>query len=241
MTKRTHLLIRKSHRFLGLLLGIQFLFWTIGGLYFSWSNMDQVHGDLQKRAAVLMDPNLKLTSPTDAINKLKKVYPIDSIISLQIVLVLKQPFYQIRCLAPDSKNILVNAVTGEQRGPLNKYEVIEVAKERFNGRPQVLAVEYINSTNGHHEYRDNPLPAFAITFNDKHHTTVYVATELGTVQKFRNNEWRVFDFLWMMHTMDYQKRDHIGNLLLKSFSIFGLITILSGFALYFISAKWIRN
>jgi hypothetical protein len=65
-----------------------------------------------------------------------------------------------------------------------------------------------------------------------------VATELGTVQKFRNNKWRVFDFLWMMHTMDYEGRDNFGNILLKIFSIFGLITVLSGFLLFFISAKW---
>ena len=43
-----HRKIRKTHRWLGLILGIQFLFWTIGGLYFSWSNMDEVHGDHQK-------------------------------------------------------------------------------------------------------------------------------------------------------------------------------------------------
>ncbi|MBT8178551.1 MAG: hypothetical protein HKP60_05455, partial [Eudoraea sp.] len=37
--------IRKTHRYLGLFLGIQFLFWTISGLYFSWTNLDEIHGD----------------------------------------------------------------------------------------------------------------------------------------------------------------------------------------------------
>jgi hypothetical protein len=64
---------------------------------------------------------------------------------------------------------------------------------------------------------------------------------LGTVQKFRNDKWRVFDFLWMLHTMDYESRDEIGNLLLRLFSILGLITILSGFALYFTSSRWWRR
>jgi len=67
---------------------------------------------------------------------------------------------------------------------------------------------------------------------------VYVASELGTVQKFRNNKWRLFDFLWMLHTMDYQGRDNFGNILLRIFSIFGLVTVTSGFALFFVSAKW---
>lgn len=34
--------IRKNHSRLGLSLGIQFLLWTIGGLYFSWSNLNEV-------------------------------------------------------------------------------------------------------------------------------------------------------------------------------------------------------
>ena len=30
--------VRKTHRFLGLFLGVQFLMWTVSGLYFSYSN-----------------------------------------------------------------------------------------------------------------------------------------------------------------------------------------------------------
>jgi len=64
--------------------------------------------------------------------------------------------------------------------------------------------------------------------------------EWGTVQSFRNNQWRVFDFLWMLHTMDYQGRDDFNNALLRAFSVFGLITIFSGFALFIVSCKHIK-
>ena len=37
--------IRKTHRYLGIFLGVQFLFWTSSGLYFSWTNIDNIHGD----------------------------------------------------------------------------------------------------------------------------------------------------------------------------------------------------
>jgi predicted oxidoreductase len=46
-----------------------------------------------------------------------------------------------------------------------------------------------------------------------------------------------FDFLWMLHTMDYKGRDNFGNILLRIFSVFGLFTVASGFVLFFISAK----
>jgi hypothetical protein len=41
--------------------------------------------------------------------------------------------------------------------------------------------------------------------------------------------------------MDYKGRDNFGNILLRAFSIFGLVTVLSGFLLYFTSSKRFRN
>jgi hypothetical protein len=45
----------------------------------------------------------------------------------------------------------------------------------------------------------------------------------------------------MLHTMDYKGRDNLGNILLRAFSIFGLFTVFSGFALYFVSSKSLRK
>ena len=37
--------IRKIHRYLGIFIGLQFIMWTVSGLYFSWTDIDQIHGD----------------------------------------------------------------------------------------------------------------------------------------------------------------------------------------------------
>lgn len=248
MAKSKHYYIRKTHRWLGVILGIQFLLWTIGGLYFSWSNMDEVRGDFQKKNAPLLASDISLVSPSMVLDTIRKTHQIDSIVSIQLIEILGKPFYQVRCISAvhnetnhehdmQAMNHLANAETGQLRGPLTKEEAVEVAKTRFNGEPKLKSVEYLTGTNGHHEYRKNPLPAYAITFEHPSKTTVYVASELGTVQKFRNNKSRIFDFLWMMHTMDYESRDNFGNILLRGFSIFGLVTVLSGFALFFVSFK----
>jgi hypothetical protein len=238
MAKSTHYYIRKSHRFLGVFLGIQFFIWTLGGLYFTWSNMDEIHGDFQKKAAPLLSSHLNLVSPSIAIENINKTHKVDSLITIQLVEILGQPFYQVKCMSTMVMNHLVDAQTGKVRDALSQEESIQVAARRFNGKPEIANIEYLTKVNGHNEYRENPLPAYAITFKDDLHTTVYVSTELGTVQKYRNSKWRIFDFLWMMHTMDYQSRDKIGNMLLRGFSILGMITIASGFALFFVSAKW---
>jgi uncharacterized iron-regulated membrane protein len=85
------------------------------------------------------------------------------------------------------------------------------------------------------------LPGSLLLTSPRTNSTVYVSAELGTFQAIRHNQWRVFDFLWMLHTMDYQGRDNFGNILLKAFSVFGLFTVLSGFALYFVSSPSLKK
>lgn len=239
--------IRRAHRYLGVILGIQFLFWTVGGMYFSWSDMDEIHGDYEKKSAPVLSTNLQLVSPTIVLNQLKNK-GIDSIVAMQVVNMDGKPLFQVRYLehlkaghTTHLKAQLADALTGELRGPLTKNEAVALAVSRFNGKEAVKEICYFDQTNGHHEYRESPLPAYGVTFDNAAGTTVYVASELGTVQSFRNNKWRIFDFLWMMHTMDYSSRDDFGNILLRVFSIFGLVTVLSGFALYFVSSRRIKK
>jgi hypothetical protein len=238
MAKSKHYYVRKSHRYLGLILGIQFLLWTSGGLYFSWSNMDEIHGDLTKKEAPHFRVDAGYISPSVVIDSLKTTNTIDSLVSLQLIEILGTPHYQIKCLVKKvPTNYLANAENGIIRPALSRSEAIDVARSRFNGEAGVKSVVYLDKISADHEYRENPLPAYAVMFNDNRNTTVYVASELGTVQKFRNNKWRIFDFLWMLHTMNYEDRDTFGNILLRSFSIFGLITIISGFWLFIITQK----
>ena len=43
--RKFSLKIRKTHRYLGVFIGLQFLAWTVSGLYFSWTDLDEIHGD----------------------------------------------------------------------------------------------------------------------------------------------------------------------------------------------------
>ncbi len=238
MTVKNRFIIRRLHRYMGVLLGIQFLFWTVGGLYFSWSDMDEIHGDYEKAPPPKIAAALNFASPKVVLDSIRHHKAVDSLVSLQLITILEQPMYQVIFVEKGQKNIqLADALTGKLRTGLSQNEAIEVAKHAFVGQPTVKETVYLTDVNNHHEYREQPLPAYAVNFSDARGTTVYVAAELGTVQRFRNDKWRIFDFLWMLHTMDFQSRDNIGNVLLKAFSIFGILTIFSGFTLFIVSSK----
>jgi uncharacterized iron-regulated membrane protein len=232
--------VRRTHRWLGVILGIQFLFWTIGGLYFSWSNMDEVHGDHQKAHIHPLTGDIKLVNPQDILTKIKQKDTVKFVMGMQLIQILEKPVYQIIYSKEHDRGKkiqLADAETGNLRPQLSKEEAVEIAQKSFSDDAKIEQVEYLTTTNEHHEYREQPLPAYAVTFVHPSKTTVYVSSTLGTVQKFRNNKWRIFDFFWMLHTMDYKNRDNISNWLLRAFSIFGLFTLSSGFVLFFLSRK----
>lgn len=251
--------IRKSHRYLGLLLGLQFLFWTVGGLYFSWNNIDQVHGDHLRKEKKYFPASINLVSPQVILDALKSNRQVDSVMSIQLIEIAGTPTYQIRYFSGEMdhsaheagahmpahptnvKVQLANAETGKLVAALSKKDAITVATSQLADPVKIEKVEYLTEVGSHHEYREKPLPAWAVTVTQPDNCTVYVSSELGTFQAIRHNQWRVFDFLWMLHTMDYEGRDNFGNILLRVFSIFGLITVLSGFVLYFVSSPSVKK
>ncbi len=231
-------LIRKYHRYLGVFFGVQFLFWTLGGLYFSWTNIKEIRGDNIRRAEPSLKINQSKISLSSIINELKNKDGLDSVKSVQLVDILGTSYFQISYYNQGNlAHRLVNINTGLIKSTISKKEAILIAQSRLNVNATPSSVALITNTNGHHEYREKPLPAYAVKFEGNIHTTVYVAANLGTVQTLRNNKWRIFDFLWMLHVMDYENRDNINNWILRIFSILGLVTIASGFILYFLTYK----
>lgn len=242
MKVRWHKWIRKAHRYLGLLIGIQFLMWTIGGLYFSWMNLDTVHGTDRLGPPPQLEASFRQASLDTILAELGQ----GNISRLQRVefLVTSSTSAVYRITSADAEGEtatrLFDAASGAEREPLSAEECRILATLRYGGQAELLSASYLEAAGPHDEYRELPLPAYAFTFDDARKTTLYVAPSHARITSVRNNQWRAFDFLWMLHTMDYSGRDNFNNWLLKGFAVFGLFTILSGFALFFASSKLFR-
>jgi len=235
--------IRKSHRYLGIFIGIQFLLWTLGGLYFSWTNIDEIHGDFFHKEKAEVDFRPDFISPSIVIDQIEKDASVSKISNMRLIEIFGTPFYEFA--VTDNKNnerlILADAIKGEIREAISEDEAKKIATDSLLKPNPVKEVVYLTKENvsGHHEYREKPLPAWAITYESD--LTVYLSAETGQIGAYRATKWRIFDFLWMLHTMDYNGRDNINNYVLRGFSILGIITILSGFLLFFVSSKFFRR
>jgi uncharacterized iron-regulated membrane protein len=240
--------VRRIHRWLGLFIGIQFILWTVGGLYFSWTDLDDVHGDPLHAAQPLLRGDAPLATPTTVLASIRASEPVDSLVSVELVRVLGSAAYRVVYYTHDAgrsarKVRLADAGTGALRPALGREDAIRAAQAEFAHRAPVKQVEYLtkDDVGRHHEYREQPLPAWAVSFDHPSGATAYVAAEMGTVIRIRNGKWRTFDFLWMLHTMDYRGRDNFNNLLLRAFSVLGLVTVLSGFVLFALTSRPVRN
>ncbi len=226
--RKSALKIRKVHRYLGLFLGVQFLMWTISGMYFSWTDIDEIHGDQFRNEHMAKSNFDGLINPME----IKNAIPINS---LELREIADQPYYWI------NKGQLFHAKSGELKSGITKEEAILVAKKRMLSGLKVKDVERITAVGNHHEYRGGPLPAYVISYETPENIKAYVAEKDGSFQTLRHRNWRWFDFLWMAHTMDYQGRDNFNTLVLRAFSLLGLLTVLSGFLLWFISSPTVRK
>src|SRR5688572_28821167 len=171
MIRNKSLFIRRTHRYLGLFIGIQFLGWTISGLYFSWNNIDNVHGDHMRKNPHFISVNSSLASPEGSIQQLKQVAEVDSIHSIQLISILGKPIYQILYFSGHTGDVhhhvhyrLADASTGELRERLSKDEAIAIAKDNVVSTAKVKEAILIENNNGNHEYRERPLPAYAVSF-----------------------------------------------------------------------------
>lgn len=235
---------RKIHRYLGLFIGFQFLLWTLGGLYFSWNNMDDVHGETLLKQEKKYFNSVNFSQVQKGIDSLKTQGKVDSIHSVKLFEAFGKPLVQFRYFKNNSLNIqLISPETGNIRLPFSEQECLALVRNRLLEPIPVLKTELLekHSTDSHHEYRGRPLPAYVFTLDHSTKTTIYVSTELGQITSVRNNNWRVFDFLWMLHTMDYSTRDHITNWVLRIFSVLGLLTIFSGFYLFYLTSPTIKK
>lgn len=69
--------------------------------------------------------------------------------------------------------------------------------------------------------------------HDAEDTRLYVSPDEGRIVARRTERWRIFDFFWMLHIMDYEERTDFNNPLVIFASVIGLIAAFSGVALLY--------
>jgi uncharacterized iron-regulated membrane protein len=237
--------IRKAHRWLGLIAGLQLMAWTVSGLYFAWQPIGEVRGNHLMRPPELLSTTLPpLVSPDQAAARASALLPgVEQFDAFNLRLLMGEPVYELayRLHGHHRRYLLIDAQTGEVRPAIGQAEAEAIARAAFLPEVPIASSVRLEEVAPGSEYREGDLPAWQIRFDHPSQMSLYVSEERGRVTAARTRDWRIFDFLWMLHIMDYQERDNFNTRLLQGFALLGVVTVASGFLLWGVTTPLFRR
>ncbi|KUJ83564.1 peptidase [Microbulbifer flavimaris] len=215
-------IVARVHKWLGLLVGLQLLVWLISGLVFSLLDPRLVSG----RHLVAEEPQAKsLMAPRALLGHeaMAARYPADTVLSIELTHQLGRPLYRIETARyielRDARSGFLFEIDAEMAARVAARDY--AGDERLLGSPIRLEAPTL-------ETRKHTGPLWRVNADDEFGTSLYLSVEDGQILERRTDTWRLFDFFWMLHTMDYRGRDNFNNPLIILVGFASLWLVLSG-------------
>ncbi|GAC16870.1 PepSY domain-containing protein [Aliiglaciecola lipolytica] len=213
---------RKYHKWLMLFLGVQFVIWSITGAYMVFFDIDYIHGDsLVTNHQTKISPDEIQYSLKDLLND----YPHAEQISMGTFI--EENVYRF---VIEDMSYLLSATNGQLLSPLNQEMAAAAAKLYYSGDGQIQDLELIIE-NPPFELSTRSLPAWRVNFDNFGSPSIYVSAQTGQLVGKRHEFWRLFDWMFRFHIMDYGDAEEIDNLLLFWTTIFSIIACILGLVL----------
>jgi len=223
---RLHLGASRLHKWLALIIGAQLLIWFASGALMSFWPIDEIHGNhlVDRKTVEALPAGLALVDPATYLGRSGA-----DRVTLRML-----NGRAVAEVARGSDMKLFDAATGEALPPVDAQVAAAVARRAWIG-PEVGAPATSKVTATSPEYR-GPLPAWRVAFADPDKTSVFVAAQTGQIAAVRTANWRLFDFFWGLHIMNWTERDDFNTWWLLAFAIGGLVLGLAGTVLLVI--RW---
>ncbi|GHF11475.1 hypothetical protein GCM10017044_01550 [Kordiimonas sediminis] len=224
--QKFHILASKVHKWIGLILGIQLLFWVSGGFVMSWFHINQVRGD--HLVSIEAPGRIDVADYSLPSLKAELAEYAEETTSIALDQLMGQPVFKVTLT--DGKVVYFDAATGHALPQLGADEIRAIASGFYVGDGPLASVEFLEETEV--EYRGS-LPVWRADFSDSQNTSLYIHPETGQLLSTRTDLWRFYDFMWMLHIMDYDTRDDFNNPLLYTTAFAALFFVISGFVLLY--------
>lgn len=210
-------IMQVAHRWLGLALGVQVALWMASGFIMSWYDIELVRGETNAMKG--FPPELE---PRSYANPGGVIAQAPGATSVRLKNFLNGPVYEV---AGDAETAMFDAMSGAKITPIPEDAARKIAHRDFSGEGKIVTMELLREAP--QEYR-RAVPVWRAGFDDRLHTRVYVSPQTGEVAARRNDVWRLYDFFWMLHIMDYEEREDFNNPLVRIAAFTGLLFALTG-------------
>ena len=204
------------HIWLGWLVGVPLLLWTLSGLFMAARPIEQVRGDHLRSAPTSVDGS-GLTFP-------QTVGPIGK------VALIAQPRQPVWVVTKGDEPRRYAARTGKPIGPVDAAEARDIAVATYSGTATLAGVRLLSAAAAPLDLR-RARPSWQMRYDDGTH--LYIDAATGEVLALRTRWWRFFDLMWGLHIMDLQTREDTSHPLLILFAVLAVTGSAFGFVLLF--------
>ena len=233
MTRRTT--FYRFHIWLSWIVGLQILIWVATGLFMALSPIETVRGEHLMRKAQAVDLRGATVLPPAAVLA-RETRPVQH---LMLKNWLGRPAYEIHYAGGGAA--MVDAGSGKRLTPLTATAAEMAARAAYAGRATDATATRVDPKAIPLDFRRDE-PAWAVRFSGvverRGGTIFYVSAETGEVLARRTDRWRLYDFMWGLHIMDWDDREDFNSPLLIVVSVLALASVLAGAVLLFTRHRW---
>lgn len=225
--------MRKAHNYLGLILFVQIGLWFLSGLVMAWLPIDEVRGNHLKHN-ITTSWHSATVSPSDILRHhssaavLSFTHRINEVSDDETSLFEAIPVYQV---VDGDTAYRYSALTGKSLQTMQESTIRDAAKGQYAGNGEIVAAQRLDELP--QEVQNLSAPLWQVSFNDELNTRFYIDPNTGSVSRIRTDTWRLFDFMWMLHIMDYKDRSNFNTPWLIAFSGCAFLFTLTGVALLY--------
>ena len=213
--------LRVIHKWIGLIIGLQFVLWTLSGAMMAVLDMREVAGGERPT------PTLVRPLATDGWPSVQQQLARTRVTGLTMRPLLGRHVYEV--VTPVGVKLFDEA-TG-RAVEVDGLLATRVAQQAFHGSARVERVQALAEVSL--AVREHELPIWRVDFADEQNSSFYVSGSTGALLERRNDTWRLWDFFWMLHNMDYVNRTSFNHPLIIMVGFAALWLAITGFYLLF--------
>jgi len=209
--------LARWHIWLGWLIGVPILMWTLSGLVMVVQPIETVRGEnLRAEAGPFDTAGLMLPPRMGPVLDVKLANQVDG------------PAWIVT--EPDGGRYRYSARDGTLVPPVIEDEAQRIARAAYAGEAKLETVRYFPGDVAPLDLR-TPVASWQAHFSDG--TNFYIDSRTGELLAVRTGWWRVYDFMWGLHIMDLQTREDSSHPILILFAALSAFGALIGTVLLF--------
>ena len=214
--------LRRIHKWVGLVIGLQFLIWAISGAAMALLDMEEVAGGPAAEA-----PAMALPAGSAGWPQIQQALKGEQVTGLRLRSLPQGPVFQ----ATTGRGVRLFSAADGSPVAIDPAAASVIASAAHPQGARAIRVEPLAELTL--PVREHALPIWRVDFADDRNSSYYVSGTTGELLERRNDTWRWWDVFWMLHNMDYSERTSFNHPLIITVGFAMAWLAVTGFWLLF--------